>query len=67
MVTKAYVVEGMTCRHCVQAVTDEVGSLPGVDSVDIDLESGTVRVTGSALDDAAVAGAVDEAGYSVVS
>jgi copper chaperone len=66
MSTKAYKVEGMTCQHCVRAVTDEVGKIAGVDAVEVDLESGTVRVSGGRLDDSAVAAAVDEAGYSVV-
>src|SRR3954470_6909175 len=66
MTTKAYTVQGMTCEHCVRAVTDEVGSIPGVEAVEVDLESGTVRVSGGRLDDSAVAAAVDEAGYSVV-
>ena len=65
MATKAYKVEGMTCGHCVKAVTEEVTKVPGVDSVTVDLESGTLDVTGGDLDDAAVAAAVDEAGYSV--
>ena len=67
MPTKAYKVEGMTCGHCVKAVTEEVTKVRGVDSVNVDLASGTLDVTGADLDDAAVAAAVDEAGYSVVS
>ena len=67
MGTKAYKVDGMTCGHCVQAVTEEVTKVPGVDSVAVDLSSGIVDVTGTDIDDAAVAAAVDEAGYSVVS
>jgi copper ion binding protein len=66
MTTKAYRVEGMTCQHCVRAVTDEVGKIAGVDAVEVDLESGTVRVSAGQLDDSAVAAAVDEAGYSIV-
>jgi len=65
--TKAYKVDGMTCGHCVQAVTEEVAKVPGVDGVAVDLSSGMVDVTGTDIDDAAVAAAVDEAGYSVVS
>ncbi|MDT0345430.1 heavy-metal-associated domain-containing protein [Streptomyces litchfieldiae] len=62
-----YTVAGMTCAHCVGSVTAEVGKVPGVTHVDVDLASGAVRVTGEApLDDAAVAAAVEEAGYEVV-
>ena len=37
-------VEGMLCEHCVKAVTNAVGALPGVDSVAVDLAAGTVTV-----------------------
>ena len=63
---RTYIVEGMTCEHCVNAVTDEVGKVPGVTGVAVDLANKTVTVTGEAIDDAAVGAAVDEAGYEVV-
>jgi copper chaperone CopZ len=57
----------MTCGHCVNAVTSEVGELPGVERVTVDLDSGVVTVVSRApLEHAAVAAAVDEAGYRVV-
>ena len=66
MVTATYHVNGMTCGHCVRAVTDEVRRLPGVTAVAVDLASGNVTVESSApLDDAAVRASVDEAGYEV--
>jgi len=67
MLTRQYRVAGMTCDHCVAAVTAEVGRLAGVSEVVVDLSGGTVTVTasGDAIDDAAVAAAVDEAGYTV--
>ena len=65
--TRTYTVQGMTCEHCVRAVTEEVQKVPGVSGVRVDLAGGTVDVTGEPLDDAAVAAAVDEAGYAVVS
>ena len=65
---QTYTVTGMTCGHCVSAVTDEVGKLDGVQAVDVDLTSGRVTVESEGpLDDAAVAAAVDEAGYAVTS
>ena len=67
-VTETYRVEGMTCEHCVRAVTGEVGALPGVTGVRVDLATGAVDVTSDGpLPAGAVAGAVDEAGYRVVS
>jgi copper ion binding protein len=66
-VTEAYRVEGMTCEHCVRAVTKEVGALAGVTGVRVDLATGAVDVTSDGpLPAGAVAGAVDEAGYRVV-
>jgi copper chaperone len=65
MTTPTYTVEGMTCQHCVNAVTGEVGRLPGVKDVAVDLNQGTVTVTAEPIDDSAVRIAVDEAGYRV--
>lgn len=66
MTTHTYSVTGMTCGHCIHAVTSELKALDGVSDVDVDLVAGgtsTVRVTSSQpLDDASVAAALDEAG-----
>jgi copper ion binding protein len=62
---QSYTVAGMTCQHCVAAVDAEVGALPGVSSVDVDLASGTLLVNGSEIDRDAVRIAVEEAGYSL--
>jgi copper chaperone len=62
-----YKVSGMTCGHCVSAVTMELSLLPSVTAVDVDLESGQVAVTSDAeLSEAQVASAIDEAGYELV-
>ncbi|MDR1509708.1 MAG: copper chaperone CopZ [Synergistaceae bacterium] len=37
-------VEGMSCDHCVKAVTSSVGGLDGVESVNVSLDAGTVEV-----------------------
>lgn len=67
MVTQQYTVKGMTCGHCVGAVSTEVGRLAGVSDVAVDLASGTVTVTSAeALAEEAVREAVDEAGYELV-
>jgi copper ion binding protein len=60
-----YSVPGMTCDHCVAAITAEVEQLAGVTSVDVDLPAKRVSVAGDELDDAAVRAAIDEAGYDV--
>ncbi|MEY2773496.1 MAG: hypothetical protein RJB51_917 [Actinomycetota bacterium] len=60
-------VSGMTCGHCVSAVTMELSLLPSVTEVDVDLESGQVTITSdAALEQAQLATAVDEAGYELV-
>ncbi len=67
MSTTTYKVQGMTCGHCVNAVTEEVRKLDGVNDVQIDLDSGNVTVTSEApLSEDAVRAAVDEAGYELV-
>ncbi|WP_156759028.1 heavy-metal-associated domain-containing protein [Microbacterium karelineae] len=65
MTTKTYTVQGMTCQHCVRSVTEEVSEIAGVEKVDVDLASGRLEVTAPAVDDAAVASAVKEAGYAL--
>ena len=60
-------VSGMTCGHCVSAVTMELSLLPSVTEVDVDLESGQVTIASdAALDQAQLATAIDEAGYELV-
>ncbi len=66
MSTRTYTVTGMTCGHCVSAVTEEVTAVPGVTAVDVDLASGRLTVTSDApVDDDAVRAAVDEAEYQL--
>ena len=65
-VTNTYTVTGMTCEHCVRAVTEELSALDGVDRVQVDLPTGTVSVTSAApLAEDDVRAAVDEAGYEL--
>jgi copper chaperone len=63
-----YSVKGMTCGHCVSAVSTEIGKLHGVEGVTVGLATGAVTVTSAApLETAAVDAAVQEAGYELVS
>ncbi|WP_328767418.1 heavy-metal-associated domain-containing protein [Streptomyces sp. NBC_00286] len=67
MVQDIYEVKGMTCDHCVKAVSSEVGALDGVTGVEVDLKTGHVTVSsGERLSYDAVAEAVDEAGYDLM-
>ena len=61
-----YIVTGMTCAHCVLSVKEEVAELAGVESVDVELASGRLVVSGAGITDDAVRAAVAEAGYEVV-
>lgn len=66
MTTQTYTVDGMTCDHCVKAVTDEITKLEGVTGVDVELATGSVTVASDAgVSDDDVKAAVDEAGYEV--
>ena len=66
MITTTFAVAGMTCSHCVAAVTQEVTKIDGVTKVDVELATGAVTVESTdAVDPAAFASAVDEAGYEV--
>ena len=70
MVTTTYIVRGMTCGHCITAVTQELKSIQGVTDVTVDLVEGgdsTVSVTSTdPLDIERAKAAVDEAGYELI-
>ncbi len=62
---RTFNVTGMSCEHCVAAVSAEVGQLPGVSGVDVDLASGAMVVSGGGVDGEAVRVAVEAAGYGL--
>jgi copper chaperone len=65
--TATFQVTGMTCDHCANAVTEELGRLDGISSVRVELvpagESAVTIASNQPLDRQAVAAAVEEAGY----
>jgi copper chaperone CopZ len=69
-VRTSYGVLGMTCGHCVAAVTGELSAVDGVTSVAVELVPGGTSlvhvVATSTLERPVVAAAVDEAGYQLV-
>ncbi|MFI7233404.1 heavy-metal-associated domain-containing protein [Nonomuraea angiospora] len=66
MTVTTYQVEGMTCGHCVSAVTEEVGKVAGVSGVQVDLSAKAVTVTSEApIDRGLIDAAVVEAGYEL--
>jgi copper chaperone len=62
----AYAVPDMSCQHCVDAVSDELTQVPGVDRVSVDLNSKQVVVYGNALDDRRLRTAIENAGYEAL-
>ncbi len=63
-------VNGMTCGHCVASVTEELKEVPGVENVEVILNSGATSkvtvLTDKGVDDDALRAAVDEAGFELV-
>jgi copper chaperone CopZ len=55
-------VPDMSCDHCVRSISAEMAVVPGVESFDVRLDAKTVRVTGTASEEA-IRAAVAEAGY----
>ena len=61
-------VDGMSCEHCVKAVTSAAGALPGVSGVSVDLAGKTVTVEHDPAQSplAAISAAIEEEGYVIV-
>ena len=53
----------VSCHHCQAAIQGEVGKIPGVQSVTVDLDAKTVPIEGDELQVDALLAAIDEAGY----
>ena len=65
-VNSTWTVTGMTCGHCVSSVTEEVQEVPGVQNVDVVLDTGALTVTSAEpIDEAVIRAAVKEAGYQL--
>jgi copper chaperone len=60
---QTYEIKGMTCNHCVMAVTKALSKVPGVSKVQgVDLASGRAVIDGSP-DEKAVIAAITDEGY----
>lgn len=67
MTTTTFQVDGMTCAHCERAVTEEVTAIAGVTGIEVSAATGVLTIeSASAVDEALVLAAVEEAGYSAV-
>jgi copper chaperone CopZ len=60
-----YSVPAIHCAHCAASIREEVSEVDGVSSVEVDLDSKVVTVSGTDLDDTVVRAAIAEAGYEV--
>jgi copper chaperone CopZ len=58
-------VVGMTCDHCAATVRSALGKVAGVQAVEVDQPAGKATIRGRDLDRAALAKAVESAGYHV--
>lgn len=56
-------ISGMTCPNCVRHVLEALLAVPGVTGADVDLESGSARITHDGADVQALMDAVVEEGY----
>ncbi len=67
MISEQFLVPAVSCQHCVRAVTTDVGSLPGVQRVEVNLDTKIVTVEHDEdLGSATIIAAIQEAGYDEV-
>lgn len=64
---KSIKIKGMSCQHCVMAVTKALGTLEGIKDVQVDLKSGLATYEEvKPVDPQKIAAAIKKAGYEVV-
>jgi copper chaperone len=66
MKTVLFSIEGMTCHHCVMAVTNAIKSL-GIDNYRVEIGSASVTFDENDVDVESIEAAIEEEGYKVVS
>lgn len=68
METKTFTVKGMTCNHCVMAVTKALKGVPGISDAKVDLAGNSATVTFNPGPDTVkkMKDAVEDAGYEMV-
>lgn len=59
-------IEGMSCMHCVKHVKDALSEVPGIKSVDVNLNGKYALVEAEGASEEAMRSAVADAGYDVV-
>ena len=66
MAVKSIEIEGMSCAHCVKAVTMALQDLPGVDVKDVTVGRALIDVD-EVVTTAQIKAAIEEAGFTLVS
>ncbi|HVC06730.1 MAG TPA: heavy metal-associated domain-containing protein [Solirubrobacterales bacterium] len=66
VVQRTYKVTGMSCEHCVAALSAAVGQLSGVNDVQVELADGELHLWGAGVDEEVVRAAVEAAGYGLL-
>jgi copper ion binding protein len=67
MTTERFQVPGVSCQHCVNAITKEVSALPSVQRVQVALDNKTVTVEhGEQVNTDQIVAAINEAGYDEI-
>ena len=66
MNTTTVTVTGMSCGHCATSVREEIGDIPGVYAVKVNLASGNVTIdSDSGIEAMTIRTAVEDAGYQL--
>lgn len=64
---KSIKIKGMSCQHCVMAVTKALGSLDGIKNVNVDLKNGVATYDEvQSVDPVAVVAVIKKAGFEVI-
>lgn len=66
MTTKTLKIDGMSCGHCIKAVTLALQDLPGVDVQDVRVGTAVIAADDSVVTPGQLATAIEEAGFSLV-
>lgn len=66
MTTTTYHVSGISCDHCVRAITSEVSEVTGVTTVRVDIPTKIVTIEHANVPAATLVAAINEAGFDEV-
>jgi copper chaperone CopZ len=67
MKTQEFIIEGMSCGHCIMAVRKELSKLDNVKIDDIQIGKANVEFDESKTQESCIINAIEEAGFKVIS